>query len=178
MQEVRGSNPDAAPPKFGAPIPPYPPTRAQRCGKGAPPPKKKVPCGDGARRRPSTRDGGKKENCFLYILRVEVRSGVCAVSRRQTLGVYVEAVGALGKSVNLFLKGSMSSHFFLKKIEKIKKMFSHLPADDDASSWRRLVQEDRPVHAAVAGGHQVDAGKARDIFSNYRWENMFFFKKK
>ena len=39
-------------------------------------------------------------------------------------------------------------------------MVSHLPADDDASSRRRLVQEDCPAHTAVAGGHQVDAGKA------------------
>ena len=55
----------------------------------------------------------KKETVFAYILRVEVRSGVGAVSRRQTLRVDVEAVEALGQSVNLFLKkGLMSSHLF------------------------------------------------------------------
>ncbi len=34
MQEVRGSNPGAVPPKFGAQTPPYSASRSQRCVKG------------------------------------------------------------------------------------------------------------------------------------------------
>ena len=37
MQEVRGSNPGAAPPKFGAQTPPYPASRSQNVSRVPPP---------------------------------------------------------------------------------------------------------------------------------------------
>ena len=51
-QEVPGSNPGAAPPKFGALTPPYPASRSQRCVKG--------PGKGWCTRKPSTRDDKKK----------------------------------------------------------------------------------------------------------------------
>ncbi len=55
---VRGSNPGAAPPKFGAQTPPYPTCRSQRCVKGPSPPKGAMWDGT-VRQRPSTRDDQK-----------------------------------------------------------------------------------------------------------------------
>ncbi len=52
MPEVRGLNPGADPPKFGAQTPPYPASRLQRCIKGPSPSKGAM--WDDVCRRPST----------------------------------------------------------------------------------------------------------------------------
>ena len=59
MQEDRGSNPGAAPPKHGAQTPPYPASRVAKMHQGSPSPPKGAMWG-GVRWKPSTREDTKK----------------------------------------------------------------------------------------------------------------------
>ena len=122
MQEVRGLNSGATPPKFGAQTPPIPHLQVEKMRQGSPPSKGAM--WDGVRQRPSTQDDEEKKyylnlcvaEClpvfeFIFLLAAPLLDHLAADPRKV-------AAAAVGLAESLVPEFENVCNYFLKNVKR------------------------------------------------------------